>query len=126
MSWSAAPNPFRGATKNYISVIARILGANGIDTYELPGIQPGPAELYFGPYDSTGKLFVNVRPVFNNGVRGAPIYFIATGSLPINSTGQANAPLYLPNFNIEIVVQNTDGAASHEYDLGLWPVGGTY
>lgn len=126
MSWSAAPNPFRGAANNFISVIARILPASQTDTYMLPGTQPGPAELYFGPYDTTGKLFVNVRPVFKDGSFGAPIYFISNTSKPIDSTGQGNAQIYLPNFRIQVSVQNTDGAASHEYDLGLWPVGGTY
>jgi hypothetical protein len=126
MPWSSASFPFRGASKNFINQVALIVPANTVDTFMLPGIQPGPAEVFFGPYDISGKLNVGIRPVFNDGSIGAPIYYVQDSTQPSNTKSQVNAQIYLPNYRIKVDIINLDPAASHECDFSLWPVGGIW
>lgn len=114
-----APIPQFQNSVNFINLIGVTVPASTFNVYYLAAVQPGPAEVYFGPYDTLGKVQLNIRPMFSDGTFGAPFYFLP------GPTGPTPAQPYLPNYPIQVVLNNTD-TVNHQLDFSLWPAGGTF
>lgn len=79
---------------------------------------PGPAYFEFLPYDSTGKLQIDVQSLTATGGPGARLIRQA------GPTTEFFRTLILPCEPIQVTITNTDAAGPHTYDMALIANGG--
>lgn len=96
-----------------LSDFARTLAASGTATYDIGEIVGGQAFFYIKPYDATGKLSVAMFVVDELGNPGQLICDFG------NPTAILRQQLAVPDKIIRVEIDNTDGAAAHEYDFSL-------
>lgn len=89
------------------------LAASATKTYDIGEIVGGQAFFYVKPYDATGKLAVTILTVDELGNPGQLVCDFG------NPTAILRQQLAVPDKIVRVQVVNTDGAASHSYDLSL-------
>jgi hypothetical protein len=107
------PRPVYNSSGQSILSGFQTLAASGTTTFPLTSISPGQAELWFQPTDATGKLFVNVYALLNNGATQTQFFQFQ------GPTANSNAMIMIPDAPVIIQVVNSDGGAAHSYRLAL-------
>lgn len=111
-----ASRPMFFGNTNVISQSNVNLAANGVDTFQLPFIQPGLAHWFVNPHDATGKL---TFALFAGSAtqQGGQVYRTDAPTAPDQRLIGLSDRAYF------IQVTNNDGAAAHVFDVVLIPVG---
>lgn len=89
--------------------------ASGANTQFMGVTAPGPAFLFFGPVDTTGKLTLEMLGS-ENPPTGA--FDLAKWTGP---TAEINTLILLPDFAVDFHITNTDAAAAHSFRLTCIP-----
>lgn len=103
-------------TSNFIGINSKSLAHGASITYKLPAIQPGHAWLMFNPYDTSGKLTIEIQA--RVGISSGT-FEILTAQAP---TATLDEIIGLPAQAVQVIVTNTDGVSGHSFDLTLAPM----
>lgn len=95
------------------SAFGATVPAGGVQTYVLGEIAAGLALFFFTPHDNTGKLLVHIHAVTELGVSST---LVADFSGP---TGTVQQLITLPDYILEVEIDNSDGVNPHTYDFSL-------
>lgn len=94
-----------------VGEIGKTLPASGSQNYSLGFIAPGSAWWFIQPYDTAGKLQLDILCRDEN---GAPKYWLVKNA---GFVGPTSGFIMLPGYSVQATVTNNDGAAPHEYDF---------
>lgn len=89
------------------------IAAGAVDEWRLPAVVAGPAMLAFKPYDTSGKVTVEV---YTTDELDTEMYYVM---FPVAPTVPLMQPLQLPGEITIVAVTNTDSATAHTYGVNL-------
>jgi len=90
------------------------LAESASDSYAVPYVVVGPAAVTLTPYDDSGLLLVAVFPSGEDADQATTIY---QAYAPTVAGESLNGSFVTPAYPVTVKVTNTDGAASHEFNL---------